>query len=207
MIRILVADDHAIIRQGLTFFINTIVADAVIDEAWDGLSAMERISQHEYRLIILDVNMPNTDCFELVSTIISNNPDANILVFSMYPQFRYAHRFLQLGAKCYLTKDAPSTELETAIHTLLDNKRYISAETGKAIAAEGVIPTNNPFDILSIREFQVVQFIIEGKSVSDIKHSLKIKNSTISTYKGRIFEKLQCSNVIQLTELARLYNI
>jgi DNA-binding NarL/FixJ family response regulator len=207
MISILVVDDHAVVRAGLNFFINTIVADAVIDEAWDGVSAMERINQNNHQLIILDVNMPNTDSFELVTNIILKKRDANILVLSMYPEFGYANRFLQLGAKSYLKKDASSTDLEKAIHALLNNTEYITAETCKAIAAEGLTNTNNPFDILSIREFQVALCIMEGKSVTDIKRILNIKSSTISTYKARIFEKLQCRNVIELCELARVYNI
>ena len=104
MIRILLADDHDIMRSGLKLFINTLVPNSVIDEAWNGESAMQLIKEYEYQLIILDVNMPATDSFGLVSDIISIKTDAKILMFSINAEEVYAKRYLQLGAKGYISK-------------------------------------------------------------------------------------------------------
>ena len=121
MIKILLADDHEIIRAGLKLFITGLVAHSAIDEAWDRDSTIAKIKEKEYQLIILDVNMPGTDAFELVGNIMSIKPDAKILMFSLNAEEIYEKRYLQLGAKGYVSKAASSIELGNAINAVLKN--------------------------------------------------------------------------------------
>ena len=208
MPRILLADDHEIVRGGLKIFINTFIAHSGIDEAWDGTSTFEKVKGNDYQLIILDVNMPDTDSFELIGKIIGTRPDAKILIFSMNPEDTYARRYLNAGAKGYVSKASSTTELGNAIITVLKNKRYISPSLSQAIAGEiSGERTNNPFDTLSSREFEIVQHLLKGESISDICNMLHLKASTVSTYKARIFEKLNCKNAVELNQLARINNI
>ncbi|MDB5222841.1 MAG: DNA-binding response regulator [Chitinophagaceae bacterium] len=208
MTRILLTDDHEILRAGLKLFIDDLVPHAVVDEAWDGDSALEKIMENEYQLIILDVNMPNTDSFALVNNIINIRPDAKILMFSMNAEEVYAKRYLQLGAKGYVSKTASATELGNAINVVLKNGRYISPALNEVFTEEVLgEKTNNPFDKLSSRELEIVQYLVSGNSVGAICNTVNLHSSTVGTYKARIFEKLGCKNVIEVNRLARIYNI
>ncbi|MDB5199195.1 MAG: DNA-binding response regulator [Chitinophagaceae bacterium] len=207
MIKILLADDHEIVRSGLISFINALLPHAVIDQAWDGNTILEKIKEKDYALIIMDVIMPETNTLELIGKIIRGKPKANILIFTMNAEPAYAGRYLQAGARGYLGKDAPATELRNAITTVLKNKLYISPSFIESIIDIAGDKTKNPFDSLSSREFQIFQHLIKGKNSSDICNELNLKSSTVGTYKARIFEKLGRKNLIELIELAKMYNI
>ncbi len=208
MINVLLADDHVIIRAGLKIFIEHHVPHSVIDEAWDGDSAFEKIKDKDYHLIILDVNMPDTDSFGLVSNIISLKPEANILMFSMNAEEIYAKKYLQLGAKGYLSKASSEAEIKIALDNVINAKRYISPSLNQAFTEEVLgKKSSNPFDDLSPREFEIVLHLIRGESSAEICHALNLHTSTIGTHKARIFEKLHCSNIIDIYDLAKVYNI
>lgn len=208
MIRILLADDHEIIRSGLKLFINNMIPHCVIDEAWDGISTLEKVSQNDYQLIIMDLNMPGTNSFELLDNILLVKPSVNVLIFSINPEEVHAKRYLQLGAKGYVGKNAPVNELGTAIDTVLKNRRYVSPSLSDTVNDEILNEkTINPFDTLSSREFEVVQHLIRGESLSGICHVTNLKASTVSTYKARILEKLHCKNILEVIQLAKIYNI
>ena len=208
MIRILLADDHEVIRSGLKYFMNSVVAHPVIHEAWDGNSTLEKVKENEYHLIIMDLNMPRTNCFELLSSIIELRPGTRILIFSINPEDVHAKRYLQMGAKGYVSKNASPSELAKAINTILENKQYISSALHEVFSENGDSKkTGNPFDNLSAREFEIVQQLIHGRSLTEIRYALHLKSSTVSTYKGRIFEKLNCKNIIEVVQLAKLCNI
>jgi two-component system, NarL family, invasion response regulator UvrY len=208
MINVLLADDHVIIRAGLKIFIEHHVPHSVIDEAWDGDSAFEKIKEKDYHLIILDVNMPDTDSFGLVSNIISLKPEANILMFSMNAEEIYAKKYLQLGAKGYLSKASSEAEIKIAVDNVINAKRYISPSLNQAFTEEVLgKKSSNPFDDLSPREFEIVLHLIRGESSAEICHALNLHTSTIGTHKARIFEKLHCSNIIDICDLAKVYNI
>lgn len=208
MINVLLADDHVIIRAGLKIFIEHHVPHSVIDEAWDGDSAFEKIKDKDYHLIILDVNMPNTDSFGLVSNIISLKPEANILMFSINAEEIYAKKYLQLGAKGYLSKASSEAEIKIALDNVINAKRYISPSLNQAFTEEVLgKKSSNPFDDLSPREFEIVLHLIRGESSAEICHALNLHTSTIGTHKARIFEKLHCSNIIDISDLAKVYNI
>ena len=208
MNNILLVDDHAIIRAGLKIYIETIIPFSIIDEASDGDAAFEKIKKQDYDLLIMDVNMPGTDSFGLVSNIIAIKPGSKILMISMNAEEIYAKKYLKLGAKGYISKDAPESEIKTAIDTVLNNKRYISSSLSQALTEEALgNKSTNPFDNLSPQEFKIIQFIIRGESVSDISQKLNLHTSTVGTHKARIFKKLNCKNIVDINALARVYRI
>lgn len=205
----LLVDDHTMIRSGLKLLIQNYLTQSVIDEADDGNSAFEKIKTNAYDVVILDVNMPNTDSFGLLSNIFSIKPDLKILMFSMNAEETYAKRYLQLGAMGYLRKDENESEIKRAISTVLNNKRYISPALSEKLFADFTGNNNheNPFDKLSPREFEIVQHLSRGESLAEICQKLTLHPSTVGTHKARIFEKLQCNNIIELSALARIHNI
>ena len=207
--KFLLVDDHCIIRTGLKILIKNFVAHSIFDEAADGDSAFEKIKKEEYDIVILDVNLPDTDSFGLVTNILAVRPNSKILMFSMNAEDNYAKRYLKLGAKGYLRKDESEAEIERAISTVLNNKRYISESLSLRLEEEafGNRATNNPFERLSPREFEIIQHIVRGESVGQISEKLKLHTSTIGTHKARIFEKLCCNNVIDINALAKTYNV
>ncbi|MDP4284897.1 MAG: response regulator transcription factor [Bacteroidota bacterium] len=206
---ILIVDDHSIVRTGLKMVIENYLPHCKTEEATDGDSAFEKIKKHNFDLIIMDVNMPNTDSFGIVNTILSFRPEAKIIMFSMNSEDIYAKRYLKIGAMGYLRKDAPASEIRKAIETVLDNKRYISAELSQKLLVDLQSNRNseNPFDRLSPREFEIVQHLTTGESVAEISKKLNLHTSTVGTHKARIFEKLQCHNIIDINKLAKLHNI
>ena len=205
MAKILLADDHAIVREGLKTFIQNIIPHSDIEEAYDGASAFKKITRNNYALIILDINMPATDSFGLVSNILAAKPKSKILIFSMNSEEIFAKKFLNLGALGYLSKYASEDEFRLAIENVMSNKRYVSPSFRQALteSALGKNSNNqNPFDLLSSRELEIVRHLIKGASVSQIGTCLNLHTSTVGTHKARIFEKLHCKNIIETNELA-----
>ncbi|MEO6813917.1 MAG: response regulator transcription factor [Ginsengibacter sp.] len=209
MPNILLVDDHSILRTGLKIVIENFLAHCKIDEANDGDSAFQKIKHNEYDLIIMDVNMPNTDSFGLIGTILSFKATIKIIMFSMNAEDIYAKRFLKMGAMGYLRKDASEIEIKKAISTVLNNKRYVSPELSEKILIDLRANSNseNPFDKLSLREFEILQHLARGESVAEISQKLFLHTSTVGTHKARIFDKLHCHNIIDLSKLAKVYNV
>jgi two-component system invasion response regulator UvrY len=208
MKKILLADDHSIVRTGLKMFIEKLIPDSVIDEAVDGKTAYEQISANDYELIVLDANMPETDPFKLVTSITTLKADANILMFTMNAEEVYAKKFLQVGAKGYLNKGSSENEIKSAVEHVLNGKTYLSQTLSRQLTDEALNgKANNPFDELSAREFEIVQHLIKGESVAEIGAKLKLHSSTVGTYKARIFKKLHCSNIIDINLLAKIHKV
>ncbi len=185
------------------------LAHCVVDEAEDGDSAFAKIKSRDYDLIMLDVNMPNTDSFGLITSILSLKPEAKIIMFSMNAEEIYAKRYLKMGVMGYLRKDAPGQQIQKAIETVLNNKKYISEQLSQKLLSEmhDKGEDGNPFDKLSPREFEIVQHLANGESVAQISKKLSLHTSTIGTHKARIFDKLQCHNVVDINKLAKAHNI
>ncbi|MEO5647758.1 MAG: response regulator transcription factor [Chitinophagaceae bacterium] len=208
MINFLLADDHHIIRSALKALIRDMYSDSNFDEAKDGESTFELIKRNNYELVILDVNMPNTDSFGLISNILSYKPETKILMFSMNAEDLYAKRYLKMGARGYLKKDEAESEIQNAIRTVLSNKRYISQTMRNKLTEEALgQKSTNPFDALSPREFEVLRHLIKGESVSEIGQQLSLHTSTIGTHKARIFEKLGIRNVVDIAILAKVNEV
>ncbi len=208
MANILLTDDHPIIRAGLKRFISDYFAHSVIDEAEDGDSAFKKIKEKEYHLIILDANMPNTDSFGLVTNIIAIKPRANILIYSMNAEETYGKRYLQLGAKGYLSKTSSEEEIKKALDNVISGKKYISPQLSESLTDTALGKKSaNPFDTLSPREFEIMLHLIKGEHLSEICRTLSMQSSTAGTYKARIFMKLKCDNIIDVHAMAKVYGI
>ena len=152
--------------------------------------------------------MPETNSFELLKSILNTRPESKVLIFSMNSEGVHAKRFLKAGAMGFVSKDAPIEELKKAVDLTLNNKKYFSDLFLESVQDEKIgNEYNNPFSSLSGREFEITNLLLEGKGVGEISILLNIKNSTTGTYKARIFEKLNIQNVLQLNDLAILYNI
>lgn len=206
---LLLVDDHSVIRKGMRIIIENLLAHVKIDEADDGDSAFEKIKRNNYDLVILDVNMPNTDSFGLVTNILALKPDMKILMFSMNDEEVYAKRYLKMGVMGYLKKDEPEAEIRKAITSVLNNKKYMSPRLSQIIIEDlhSNNKTENPFDNLSPREFEIAQHLTRGESLAEICNKLTLHPSTVGTHKARIFEKLNCKNIIDLNSLAKIHNI
>lgn len=209
MSKFLLVDDHAIIRTGLKLLIQASFAHCRIDEANDGNAAVEMIKDDDYDLVIMDVNMPNTDSLGVLQTILALKPSTKVIMFSMNSEEIYAKRYLKMGAIGYLKKEASNDEIIKAITLGLNNKRYLSQELKEILLTDlkSSSHSENPFDKLSPREFEIVQHLVQGDSVSQISGKLQLHTSTIGTHKSRIFEKLNCHNLIELINLAKIYKV
>lgn len=209
MTNILLVDDHSMIRMGLKLLIENSFHNSNCEEAFDGNSAFEKVKSNDYDLIILDVNMPGTDSFGLLSSILAIKPQSKILMFSMNAEDIFAKRYLKMGAIGYLRKDSEDVEIRDAITKVLNNKRYVSPELKEKLVEKlsNRYSSENPFDKLSPREFEIVQHLCRGDSLAEICQKVNLHSSTVSTHKARIFEKLQCNNVIDLNTLAKLHNV
>jgi two-component system, NarL family, invasion response regulator UvrY len=208
MYNFLLIDDHVIVRTGIKILIQNTYEGCLVHEAKDGETAMEFVKNNEYDFAMLDLQMPNTDSLSLMEHFKSNYPNLKVLVFSMNSENVYALRYIKAGAKGFISKDAPMDEVKKAIDLVLKGKKYISEEL-LFVIAEGNANTadSNPFNGLSAREFEIVSLLLNGKTISVIAADLNLGISTVGTHKGRIFNKLQVANLLELQNLANSYNI
>ncbi|MBV8327815.1 response regulator transcription factor [Chryseobacterium sp.] len=207
-VRIIVADDHGIVRMGLVQAIKRLQPDAVISEVEDYRSLYKAISKEEWDLAIMDVNMPNGSVQEAIDYIKIHQPDLKILIFSSQDEELYAVRYLRMGAGGYLSKQSSATVIETALTKMLNTGRYASESIKEAMFLESLNgeTKNSPFETLSDRELQIANKIAEGLPLKEISNQLNLHSSTVSTYKNRLFEKLKIRSVPELVEILRLYN-
>jgi len=207
MKRILIADDHNIVRTGLIFLIKEEFIQAEIDECRNGDCTWQKVRASAYDLIILDISMPPTDSFALLKNIFALRPEQKVLILTMSSEEVYAKNYLQMGVKGFINKEAPPSEIRKAIVSILNNKKYLSPGL-KDILTTAVLEgrTANPFETLSPREVEIMQHLINGKNVSEIAGILSVHISTISTHKSNIMQKLGVSNIIELNALVQMFN-
>ena len=205
MKKFLLIDDHMVVRSGIKLLLTDMFKDVEISEAENGNSALELLKKATYDLITMDVQMPNTDSFALMEFIKKEYPKAKVLMFSMSPESIYAIRFIKAGAKGFISKSAPLEEMKTAIEKVMNDKKYFSEEVLMELTEGDAGGNNNLFDLLSPREFEIVQMLLNGKTISHIAADLSLGLSTVGTHKGRIFQKLKVSNLLELKELANSY--
>jgi two-component system invasion response regulator UvrY len=202
---VLIADDHAIIRSGIKFVIKEVFPFAAVHEACNGNEVMSSVYENDYDLIILDINMPETDSIALVSHLFARKKDSRILIFSMNADELYAQKFLKLGAIGYLNKQSGPQEVKRAISDVLQGTTYTSVKINGHFRYEKPSATDNPFEKLSAKERLICHYFLKGYTSTDIKKMLGLHASTIGTLKLRLFGKLRIKNMIELVELARLY--
>jgi DNA-binding NarL/FixJ family response regulator len=203
MIRILLADDHVLFREGLKQILGKHKELRVMDEAGSGTEALEKIYHNRYDVVILDISMPGRSGLDILGEIRSERPDLPVLILSMHPEDQYAVRVLRAGAAGYLTKESAASELITAIHKVASGGRYISAEVAERLAdAVKIDHQAAPHQQLSNREFQVMRMLAAGKTLREIAESLILSEKTITTYRARILEKMNLRNNVDLSHYA-----
>ncbi|MCP4664294.1 MAG: response regulator transcription factor [bacterium] len=191
MIRVVIAEDHAIVRAGLKRILGESPDIEVVAEAADGHQALERVRESRPDVVVLDVTMPRKDGLDTLKELRAHYPDLRILILSMHPEEELAARFLRQGADGYMTKQSAPEQLLGAIRKIHAGGKYVSAALAERLAArldKGF--EQAPHESLSDREFQVLCLIGAGKSVTEIGEELRLSVKTISTYRQRLLEKL-----------------
>jgi two-component system invasion response regulator UvrY len=203
MIKILIADDHAIVREGLKQIVAETSDMVVADEASTGYEVLYKVQDNKYDVLVLDISMPGGDGLNILKQIKHNNPQLPILVLSIHPEEQYAVRVLKAGASGYLTKESAPHELITAIRRVAAGRKYVSPTLAEKMAFDLTHDrVKSPHETLSDREYQVMCLIAAGKRVKEIAEELCLSIKTISTYRSRILEKMDMKNNAELTHYA-----
>jgi DNA-binding NarL/FixJ family response regulator len=203
MIRIVIAEDHAIVRAGLKQMFAIMPEMEVVAEAVDGESTLEILRHTRCDVLLLDLNMPGISGPDLIARLKSHWPAQPILVLSMHDSAQIASRALRAGADGYVTKDSEPQVLLAAIRKVAAGGRFISSEVAQKMALLATTSGDElPHNALSVREFDVFRCLIKGLGVNDIADQLSISNKTVSTHKARLLEKMHLSSIAELTRYA-----
>lgn len=203
MIRVLIADDHAIVREGLKQVLAGADDIVVSGEAADGHEVLERTREGDWDVLVLDMNMPGLSGIDLIKRVKAHRPDAKVLVLSMHGEDQYALRTLRAGAAGYLTKGSAPDVIASAIARVAAGGRHISRNLAETLAFE-LDPYRDraPHELLSERETQVLRKLASGMSIADIASQLCVSANTVSTYKHRLMQKLRVANNAELLRYA-----
>lgn len=204
--RILVADDHSIVRSGIKLVIKDVFPFAIVDEARNANEVETSVRNKDYNLIILDIKMPETDPIALVKSLFAHKQGSRVLIFSVHPDELYAKKFLKLGVLGYLNKQCSPEEVKKAIYDVLHGTLYTSQKVKEHFLNDlKSKKADNPFEKLSDKELLIAKYYLKGHTHTEIKKMLHLHSSTIGTLKNRMFGKLRIKSLLELTELARLY--
>jgi two-component system invasion response regulator UvrY len=208
MIRVLLADDHTIVRTGLKEILADTGDIVVTGEATNGQEVLAQIRGRDYDVLVLDMSMPGRSGIELIKQVRSEKPKLRMLILSMHSEAQYAVRALKAGAAGYLTKESAADDLVAAIRRVAAGGAHVSPETAQRLALDaGAPPDAAPHTRLSDREFQVFQMIARGVSVSGIARTLSLSVKTVSTHKTRILQKMDLANQTELIRYAIRHNL
>ncbi len=203
MIRVVIADDHTILREGLKQLLAAASDFEVVGEARNGFEAIELVRAADFDVLLLDLTMPGRSGMELIRQVKSEKPRLRVLVLSMHAEQQYAVRALKAGASGYLTKDSAATQLVAAIRKVAGGGAFISAEVAEQLALSAMpYAEGPPHAALSDREYQVFQLLVAGKSVSEIAAELNLSVKTVSTHKAHLMEKMGLANQTELVHYA-----
>ena len=208
--KILIADDHGVVRLGLSMIIKKLRPHAVIDLVSDYKEVMQIIKAKTFDLVILDLNMPNGNFQEALQAIKIKAPVTKVMIFSSQDESIYAVRYLKMGADGFLHKDSGEDVINRALVKMLDQGRYMSEEVkdsliyGKLNKQETPI---NPLEMLSEREMEIAECMVAGDAPKEISNKLNIHASTVSTYKSRVFEKLNIQSIADLIKIFNFHNL
>jgi len=198
MLRILIADDHEIVRTGLKQILREEYPFAEIEDAEDGNALVDKAVQGNWDIIISDLAMPGMTGIDALKTIKEKCPGCPVLILSMYPEEQYAIRVIKAGAAGYLSKDMAQEELINAVRKVISGKKYLNPSLTDQLISSTTGPST-PHDILSERELIVMKMIGAGKSTSDISQELSLSPTTISTYRSRILDKMNMKSNAEIT--------
>jgi two-component system invasion response regulator UvrY len=208
MLRILVADDHEVVRKGLVKVLSETLQPVKIEEAGNGQEAVSKASKTEYDLVVLDMKMPGKSGLDALKELKQHRPKLPVLILSMLPEEQFAVRAIRAGASGYLTKDAAGDELVLAIRKALKGERYISGSLAEILAGDLDGDSEKPpHEILSDREYQVMLMIASGKPVGAIAKELCLSVKTISSYRTNILLKTRMKNNAEITHYAIQNNL
>ena len=203
MLRILVADDHEVVRKGLVKVLAEILQPIKVDEVNNGQEALGKVLKSEYDLVVLDIKMPGKSGLDVLKEIKQHKPQLPVLILSMHPEEQFAIRAMRAGASGYLTKECAGDELVLAVRKALKGERYISGTLAEILAGELTIDSGKPLhEILSDREYQVMLMIASGKPVGAIAKELRLSVKTVSSYRANILLKTRMKNNAEITHYA-----
>jgi two-component system invasion response regulator UvrY len=197
--RVLLVDDHPVVRQGISRILAAQIGDLALAEAVDGTSALDELRERPPHLVLLDLSMPGDSGLSLLRKIRREHPSVPVMIVSMHPADQFAQRALQAGAVGYVAKDSDPQELVEAVRAALAGRRHVPAELQEAARLEREPP---PHAGLSDREYQVLRMIGAGRTVTEIGGELGLSVKTVSTYRARILEKLQLRTSAELIHYA-----
>lgn len=206
--RILLVEDHDIVRIATSMLIQEMISDAVVDTAVNFKEAARAVSSQPYQLIILDLNIPGTDHLLTIEKLRGLQPGAPILVFSGQKEELYGVHCIRAGAAGFVSKESKATELQEAIRVVLGGQKYLGpvvrAQMLRSMLQQGV---SDPAELLSAKELVVMEMLLEGKWTKDIAGQLNLKSTTVSTFKARIFKKLGVTNLLDLARRVEMYQL
>ncbi|HEY4150903.1 MAG TPA: response regulator transcription factor [Chitinophagaceae bacterium] len=208
MIRILIADDHSVVRQGLERILMKEFPSALVEQVSDGEDMVNKVMQSEWDLVISDLSMPGRSGLDALQQIKELYPKLPILILSVHPEEHYAIRVLKAGASGYLNKNMAPEELVNAVHRVLLGRKYITPSIAEKLAEQINGETGQlPHELLSDREFEVLKLVASGKSLTEIADILSISATTVSTYRARIMTKMNLKTNADLTRYAMTNNL
>jgi DNA-binding NarL/FixJ family response regulator len=206
--RILIADDHAVVRRGLRQILAENFKRATIGEAANSQEALERVWKEPWDIVILDLTMPGRSGLDVLKEIKRSRPKLPVLILSMHPEDQFAVRLLKAGASGYMTKECAAEELVGAVNKAVAGGRYVSLALAEKLASLIVHDVQAaPHESLSDREFMILRMIASGKPVSAIARELSLSVKTVSTYRARLLEKMSLSNNSELVHYAFQYGL
>ena len=207
MIRVLIVDDHALVRMGIRRLLEDLPDMDVVAEAENGETALTLVKQHQPDVVLLDMKMPGIDGWEVTRRLHKSNPNVKVIAVTAQNAELLPGRLLQLGAMGYLTKES-GLQMAAAIRKVVRGEKYLSAEIAQKIAINRLQESQDtPFDSLSEREMQVVLMITRGMTMQDITERLFLSSKTVNAHRYRIFEKLDVKNDVELTYLAMKHHV
>jgi len=199
MTRILIADDHNVVRQGLTLILEKISGMKVVASCTNGIDAMNWLLKNECDVALIDIAMPGMNGIDLLKHLRKEKPKLPVLILTAYPEDQYAVRLIKAGAAGYLNKECAPDDVVSAVHCVLGGKRYISPAVVEMLANEVSLPEGKlPHETLSNREYQIFLLFAKAKTVAEIAESLKLSAKTVRTYHSRILEKMNLRNSAEL---------
>ncbi|MBT4163072.1 MAG: UvrY/SirA/GacA family response regulator transcription factor, partial [Gammaproteobacteria bacterium] len=208
MIRVIVVDDHQLVRIGTRRLLEDIPGFEIIADAGSGEEAVELVIRHKPDVVLMDIQMPGIGGLEATRRCLRAHPEVKVLAVTIYEDEPYPSKLLQVGASGYLTKRADVDEMVLAIKKVVGGQRYISAEIAQHLALRPFSEDEvSPFDQLSSREMQITLMVIMGHKVQEISEKLSLSPKTVNSYRYRVFEKLDLQNDVGLTRLAIKHGI
>lgn len=200
--RILLADDHAVVRSGLRRLLEHNEGLEVIAEAESGEQAFQQFMEHQPDVMVLDMSMPGKGGLEVLRRILPRHPNARIVIFSMHENAAFVSQALNAGAKGYVGKSAAADELITAIREVAAGRSYISAAVAQKLALQNLTGDDDPLRLLSAREFEIFRMLVEGGNIDSIAEKFSISQKTVANYQTLLKQKLGISSPLEMVRLA-----